>query len=78
MSDYEDEDRHSYGYFEENQYDDEEYEEMSEYEWQQIQSKIRAEMEKDELVYSLICNYLSNDFDKSLYTSCQHYVLLNI
>lgn len=76
MSDYEDEDR-NYGYFEETQYD-EEMNEMPEYEWQQIQNEIRGEMEKDELVYSLICNYLSKDFDKTRYNSCCHYVLLNI
>lgn len=76
MSDYEDEDR-NYGYFEENQYD-EEQNEMPEYEWQQIQNEIRGEMEKDELVYRLICNYLSKDFDKTRYYSCRHYVLLNI
>lgn len=76
MSDYEDEER-QYGYFEDNDYE-EEINEMPEYEWQQIQNQIKGEMEKDDLVYSLICNYLSEDFDKTRYLSCRHYVLLNI
>lgn len=59
-------------------FDQVEYDPMTDYEWDQIQQGLLNEIEYDDFIWQSICEYVDNKVvlrnDKSDFKSCQDYV----